>query len=1198
VIAPDVTIQLSEVPLPASLHNDAAGAVLCQLDAPPGTSFGGGLTLSIATDAMAPASATLFRWDPPKATLQPTLSANSHAVDGLVSATGQYGVTISPGDWSLSATFGTDVSVAGDRSSLFRNISGQPIRSAFYDGTRLYLGSGTRLLIYKGIPGPDTKPAVVLGQPDLDTNTGVSSASSFGGGVNGMWTDGTQLFVSAGHRVLVWHSIPTVNFTPADLVLGQADFASDSPNAGGIGAATMNLPAQISSDGKRLLVADMLNSRVLVWNSMPVAIGQPADAIIGQPSAISSGIGVGATQLYQAAGAQLDSSGAFVSSMFSYGVAHVATVSDNAAADFHSPANSAPVVQRGSIAQAAAVVHVGTELAVRDSFGNRIAVYGKTPQGATPIDFVIGQPDPDRAVVAPVNASSLSTDGYVGSLDLGGGSLLLVPDGLARLLIFETPPTYNYEPASRVLGQPGFTTDQPAVDYRFISGSTLAGPSDVAIAGGTIAVADRNNNRVTLYAASDVVPGKQAVATVVLGQPDAKSYVPNFDQVSPAADRLSGPGGVALDGTHLIVADTENHRVLIWLKVPVATGAPADIVLGQGDFSGRRPNHGRGDINPVDHFSDADADGFFGPTGVTSDGTHLFVADRLNHRVLGWSTFPVKNGQAADIVIGQPDATSLIANRGLGGYAAAADGLNLPTGLLLDGTSLWVADTENNRVVRWDHVTSAPVATAFIGQPDGQTLANPNYGPIGSPNAGYPRLMPTTATSVLRPRGVAKVGSLLAVSESDSNRVHLFDAGSLKPVGELGQTKDTDAFINSGGLGAGSLSAPLGIGTDGKRLLVADAGNHRVTSFDATQPLATGTAATAVLGQPNPLSSGFNQAGGVDGATLQRPSGLALADGHLFIADTLHNRVLVVAAPPKAGDIAIATLGQGDATSALANRGGAPAANTLSGPRALFTDSTRVIVADTGNHRVLLYDGFGSPDAKVVLGQADFASNQRNRGGAVSASTMNGPQGVFFDGTRLFVADTANHRVLGWNALPAANGQPADFVLGQTDLAGQLPNRGAELPSAGTLSFPSGIRVVGGSLLIADSGNNRILRFSTVPSATGAVADGVLGQSDFTSRFPASDPLDGSRLSGPDAVADDGTDLYICDRDLGRVLIYPLGATTGATAQQILGGTSLPLSVPSAVVAEPTPFFTSRLYIADTGADRVEVIGSVSRLVQ
>ena len=411
----------------------------------------------------------------------------------------------------------------------------------------------------------------------------------------------------------------------------------------------------------------------------------------------------------------------FVSSLLSapFGVAHIpAVTANNPVADYVALASGSSLDPAVTIPGAGGIALTpGGGLGVRDEYMQRVAMFRHVPSGPAAIDFVLGQSDPIHVVENPVSASSVSI-----GLQLGAGKVTLVPDA-NRLLVFDTPPSYDFEPASRVVGQAGFTTSGQ-VDYRGISASTLADPADVSVAGGIVAVADCSNNRILLFHAADT---SNASAAVVLGQPDAVSYVANLDQQTPSAARMSGPSGVALDGTHLIVSDTENHRVLIWNTVPTTTGAPANLELGQIDFTGRRPNRGRGDAN-LDGVSDADADGFFYPTGVASDGTHLFVADRLNNRVLVWNTYPTTNGQRADVVIGQADFTSVAANAGNGPFLFVPQGLNLPSGVALAGGSLWIADTANNRVVRWDSATTAPTqAAVFLGQASGSSVTNATY---------------------------------------------------------------------------------------------------------------------------------------------------------------------------------------------------------------------------------------------------------------------------------------------------------------------------------------------------------------------------------------------------------------------------------------------------------------------------------------
>src|SRR5579862_5298184 len=52
---------------------------------------------------------------------------------------------------------------------------------------------------------------------------------------------------------------------------------------------------------------------------------------------------------------------------------------------------------------------------------------------------------------------------------------------------------------------------------------------------------------------------------------------------------------------------------------------------------------------------------------------------------------------------------------------------------------------------------------------------------------------------------------------------------------------------------------------------------------------------------------------------------------------------------------------------------------------------------------------------------------------AISQSGMRLPTAVATDGVRLAVADTENNRILLWLTLPTVNGQPADLELGQPD---------------------------------------------------------------------------------------------------------------------------------------------------------------------
>ena len=88
-------------------------------------------------------------------------------------------------------------------------------------------------------------------------------------------SNGTQLFVTDNdnHRVLIWNSIPTTNFTSANGVLGQGDFthnAENDDNQDGVAdaaptARTIYNPTGVYIFGKTLIVGDNSNYRYLIY---------------------------------------------------------------------------------------------------------------------------------------------------------------------------------------------------------------------------------------------------------------------------------------------------------------------------------------------------------------------------------------------------------------------------------------------------------------------------------------------------------------------------------------------------------------------------------------------------------------------------------------------------------------------------------------------------------------------------------------------------------------------------------------------------------------------------------------------------------------------------------------------------------------------------------------------------------------------
>ncbi len=235
---------------------------------------------------------------------------------------------------------------------------------------------------------------------------------------------------------------------------------------------------------------------------------------------------------------------------------------------------------------------------------------------------------------------------------------------------------------------------------------------------------------------SEPVRGKEGDlwADVVLGKPDFGSNA----SYAPSRDAVSHPGGVLIDKTvtpnRMYIADCNNNRVLGFKSTSAKGGA--DIVLGQPDFvsSGGNgdscgqlfPYRGKASAGSLcltrpDQIS-------IGETVVRSNMTvdekgNLYVPDVFNNRVLKYND-PFGTDTIADEVWGQADFTGNEPNRG--NATAGSDSLNLSAdraGVALDPAgNLWVADSRNNRVLRFPKNAETGViakeADIVLGQPD------------------------------------------------------------------------------------------------------------------------------------------------------------------------------------------------------------------------------------------------------------------------------------------------------------------------------------------------------------------------------------------------------------------------------------------------------------------------------------------------
>ena len=332
-----------------------------------------------------------------------------------------------------------------------------------------------------------------------------------------------------------------------------------------------------------------------------------------------------------------------------------------------------------------------------------------------------------------------------------------------------------------------------------VTAASMRAPTGIASNGQILVVADTDNNRILIW--NSIPTAIDQPADLVLGQPNFTSVTPGTSQTA-----LRGPNGVWIQGSQLFVADTQNHRILIWNHIPTANNTPADLVLGEPNFTAAPPVT-VSDVPPQ-------ANNLYSPVSVTSDGQHLFVTDLGHARVLIWNSIPTQNQQPADVEIGQPDMVTegLIVgeNNVLGNCVASTtlDSDNNPTypsdcktfcppngidtdnnptyplrcGLTLgypryalsDGTRLFIADGGNDRIMIYNTIPTQNAARAdiILGQPDEfQDQVTDASGTIVEPDANVLSSSPNT---IRTPLALAWDGVNLYVADPYDRRVLLF----------------------------------------------------------------------------------------------------------------------------------------------------------------------------------------------------------------------------------------------------------------------------------------------------------------------------------------------------------------------------------------------------------------------------------------
>jgi tripartite motif-containing protein 71 len=529
--------------------------------------------------------------------------------------------------------------------------------------------------------------------------------------------------------------------------------------------------------------------------------------------------------------------------------------------------------------------------------------------------------------------------------------------------------------------------------------------------------------------------------------------------------------------------------------------------------------------------------GQFGPIGgLAVDGTgNVYVVDSSHDRIEKFSpagAFLTAWGHRGSEV-------------GQFSFGSSQDFTKPPGGgIAVNGSFVFVADSGNNRIERFNLDGGEPLAWGTKGSAPGQF----SY-----------------------PRGVAANESEVLVSDDDNHRIERF-----------GLEGAFQAEAGTHGTGAGQFGFPYGVALDAAgNVYVADDINHRVVKLNpqlgfagawggfGTKPglLAFPRALASDAAGNNYVADTANDRIEVFGpngeyertlgisargpAELTMPRGLAIdPTGRLLVGDTDSNRIELFApgsdvwsgqwtlAPGRfpgfnapggvavdpAGSVFVGDRGNarvvrlwGDGTP-LAEIGGPAALGgaELSGNIAIAVSGTdqETFVADAGHNRILVYGPEGTLRARWG---ADGGSGAAGAG----QGDYEHPQAVTVDAAgNVYVADTGNDRVVKLN--------PGGSVIAEWG------DRGG---GDGRFRSPTGIGIdAAGNVYVLDSENNRVEVFSESGRFLARWGNRGIGPGQFSQPTAL-------------AVGCEG-DVYVADTNNNRVERYePVGRTgTGCVA--------------------------------------------------
>jgi sugar lactone lactonase YvrE len=334
-------------------------------------------------------------------------------------------------------------------------------------------------------------------------------------------------------------------------------------------------------------------------------------------------------------------------------------------------------------------------------------------------------------------------------------------------------------------------------------------------------------------------------------------------------------------------------------------------------------------------------------------------------------------------------------------------------------------------------------------------------------------------------------------------------------------------------------------------------------------------------------------------ANLWEPLSVAFdGTGNMYVADTFHNKVRIVAPPVGTAVAGIISTFAGTGNAGSAGDGGLAKNADLNSPSGVAVDGAgNVYIADAGNNRIRKVSPGGMITTVAGNLTAGFAGDNQ---AADSVNTQfNNPVGVTVDSAgNLYIADNSNQRIRRIDAATgiittvAGNGASSGLGDGYGTYSGDDgPATSAALSLPYTVAFDAS-----GNMFIPDSTNHCIRRVDGATEIITTVA-GTGGKSGYKGDGAAATA---ALLDSPSGVAvDPAGNLYIADT--ANAAIRKVNFTTGRISTLVMNGQGNSLPPPSlgslgpVLVYAPVGLYLDgkgNLYFADRYNMMVRVVES------